>query len=131
MIKGWFLFFCANFITHTSCMRQAGALKKQKRMEQILEKAKPRMMDALQKKLRLSGYRENVQYYHCTQGAGKNGTYIPKEQMELICRLAQKSYDEKIIKLADKRLSQVRKLAKEYDEIENIYLTEHAERNLL
>ena len=73
-------------------------LKEQERLEQILEKAKVRLKDAPQGKLRLSSCRENVQYYHCTQGARKNGSYIPKEQMELIRRLAQKSYDEKIIR---------------------------------
>ena len=106
-------------------------LKEQERLEQILEKAKVRLKDAPQGKLRLSSCRENVQYYHCTQGARKNGSYIPKEQMELIRRLAQKSYDEKIIRLADKRLSRVRKLVKDYDEIANVYQREHVERQKL
>lgn len=106
-------------------------LKEQERLEQIFEKAKVRLKDAPQGKLRLSSCRENVQYYHCTQGARKNGSYIPKEQMELIRRLAQKSYDEKIIRLADKRLSRVRKLLKDYDEIANVYQREHVERQKL
>ena len=106
-------------------------LKEQERLEQILKKTKDRLGDAPQGTLRLSSCRENVQYYHCTQGDRKNGTYIPKEQMDLIRRLAQKSYDEKIISLADKRLSRVRRLAKDYDEIANVYQREHVERQKL
>lgn len=106
-------------------------LKEQERLEQILRKTKDRLADAPQGTLRLSSCRENVQYYHCTQGDRKNGTYIPKEQMDLIRRLAQKSYDEKIISLADKRLSRVRRLAKDYDEIANVYQREHVERQKL
>ena len=48
-------------------------------------------------------------------------------------RLAQKSYDEKIMKLAEKRLSQIRRITEDYDEeeIEKIFLTEHPERQKL
>ena len=106
-------------------------LKEQERLEQILRKTKDRLADAPQGTLSLSSCRENVQYYHCMQGDRKNGTYIPKEQMDLIRRLAQKSYDEKIIRLADKRLSRVRRLAKDYDEIANVYQREHVERQKL
>ena len=106
-------------------------LKEQERLEQILRKTKGRLADAPQGTLRLSSCRENVQYYHCTQGDRKNGTYIPKEQIDLIRRLAQKSYDEKIIRLADKRLSRVRRLARDYDEIANVYQREHVERQKL
>ena len=49
----------------------------------------------------------------------------------MIRRLAQKSYDEKIIRLADKRLSRVRRLTKDYDEIANVYQREHVERQKL
>ena len=105
-------------------------LKEQERLEQIMKKAGSRMQNAPEGTLRLSSCRKNVQYYHCMPGEGKNGTYIPKEQMELIRGLAQKSYDEKILRSAGRRLAQIRKLTKDYeeDEIENVYLKEHRER---
>lgn len=85
-------------------------LKEQERMERILEKAKSRLQDAPQGTLRLSSSRKTVQYYRCFAGKEKNGTYISKNQMELIRSLAQKSYDERIVRLTEKRLAQFRKL---------------------
>ena len=48
-------------------------------------------------------------------------------------QLAQKSYDERVLQSAEKRYSQIRKLMKDYtdDELENIYLKEHPERQKL
>lgn len=108
-------------------------LKEQKKMEWIVKKAKSRLKDAPQGTLRLSSCRKTIQYYHCMPGGGQNGTYIPKERMDLIRSLAQKSYDEKVLRLADKRLIQLRKLTKDYDdnEIEKIYEKEHPERQKL
>ena len=108
-------------------------LREQERLEQIIEKTKKRIQNAPDGTLRLSNCRNNIQYYHCTIQGKMNGTYIPKEQMGFIRSIAQKSYDEKIMRLASKRLSQIRKLAKYYgkDEIENVYLREHVERQKL
>ena len=48
-------------------------------------------------------------------------------------QLAQKSYDERVLQLAEKRFSQIKKLLKDYtdDELENIYLKENSERQKL
>ena len=48
-------------------------------------------------------------------------------------KLAQKTYDEKVIKLAEKRLLQIKKIIKDYsdNEIEEIYLNERVERQNL
>lgn len=50
--------------------------------------------------------------------------YIGKENQELVRVLAQKTYNQKVLNFAEKRLSQITKLAKEYedDEIANLYL---------
>ena len=108
-------------------------LKEQERLERIVRKAKDRLRDAPEGTLRLSSCRKSVQYYYCMPGKGKNGVYIPKEQMKLIRGLAQKSYDEKIVRAAGRRLAQIRKLARDYEEeeIENLYLKEHRERQRL
>ena len=114
-------------------MRKKMLTEEQERMERILKKANNRLQDAPLGTLRLSSCRKNVQYYHCLPGKEKNGTYIPKEQDRLIRSLAQKSYDEKIKRLAEKRLAQLKKLTKDYDEeeVEQVYLREHAERQKL
>lgn len=59
--------------------------------------------------------------------------YIGKENQELVSVLAQKTYNQKVLNFAEKRLSQITKLAKEYedDEIANLYLQEHRERQKL
>ena len=65
---------------------------------------------------------------NCTQfkqsiEAKKKLIYIKKDNQQLAYRLAQKSYDQKIQKLVDRRLKQLDKLTEEYEdtEIEEIY----------
>lgn len=108
-------------------------LQEQHRLEKILQKTTEQLKDIPQGTLRLSSSKKWVQYYHCTPGEGKKGEYIPKINQKLICGLAQKSYDEKILKLAEKRLSQIKKITKDYEdeEIEKIFLSEHRERRKL
>ena len=55
---------------------------------------------------------DDVQYYCCTDEK-KSGNYIPKEKVELAKKLAQKSYDEKVLQLANVRLTQIKKLTKD------------------
>ena len=105
-------------------------LYEQARLEKILRKTEVQLKDAPQGTLRLSNSKKWTQYYHCTSEDRKNGVYIAKSNDKLIHQLAQKSYDEKIFKLAEKRLSQIKRITKDYDddEIEKIYLKEHCER---
>ena len=108
-------------------------LQEQDRLEKILQKTSEQLKDAPPGKLRLSSSNKCVQYYYCMPGGRKNGEYLPREKEKLAYRLAQKSYDEKIMKLAEKRVSQIRKITKDYDEeeIEKIFLAEHPERQKL
>ncbi len=107
-------------------------LKEQQRLEYIIETAKIRLKEAPEGTLRLSKSHDCIQYYHGT-GGSKRGTYIEAGNKELPRKLAQKSYDEKVIRLAEKRVSQIKSLIKDYedDEIERIYLGEHIERQKL
>ena len=108
-------------------------LKEQNRLRQILEKTEDRLQEAPQGTLRLSKCGKSVQYYHCMPGGRKNGTYLPRTEREFARRLAQKAYDEKIKKLAGKRLAQIMQITKDYsvDEIENVYTGEKNERRTL
>lgn len=108
-------------------------LQEQTRMERINQITAERLQDVPQGSLRLLSSQDTVQYYHCLQGRKKNGKYLSKSNTELIQKLIQKSYDEKIYKLAEKRLKQIRKITRDYDdnEIENIFLKEHRERQKL
>ena len=108
-------------------------LLEQDRLERILQKTTERLQDAPQGTLHLSSSSKWVQYYHRMPGEKGKGKYIPGSDKELIRRLAQKSYDEKISKLAAKRLAQIRRITKDYadDEIEKIFLKEHEARKAL
>ena len=107
-------------------------LKEQYRLEGIIKKVKARLVSAPEGRLRLSKSHNHVQYYCCTDEK-KSGHYISKENEILARQLAQKSYDEKILQLAERRLAQIHKFVKDYkeDEIETIYLNEHSERQKL
>ena len=108
-------------------------VKEQERLEQILHKTEKRLQDAPQGTLHLSKCKNSIQYYRYMPADESNGTYIPKSDIEQIHSLAQKSYDQKIQKLAGKRLSQIKKITRDYDnnEIENVYLNLHEERKKL
>ncbi len=107
-------------------------LEEQFRLERIIEETKERLKEAPEGRLRLSKSHNHMQYYCCTE-QNKSGNYIAKENIALARRLAQKSYDCKILQLAEKRVSQIKKLVKDYDdeELEKIYLKEHPERQQL
>ena len=102
-------------------------LKEQNRLEEILIRTESQLKDAPQGTMRLSSSKNQVQYYHCMPGEKDNGRYISKTKEQMIRRLAQKSYDERVVKLAEKRLAQIRRITKDYDvdEIEKLFLNEH------
>lgn len=107
-------------------------LKEQIRLENIINTAKARLETAPEGSLRLSKSHNHIQYYWCKQES-KAGHYIAKNNIELAHELAQKSYDKKVLDLVEKRLSQISKIIKDYDdnEIEKIYSNEHIERQKL
>ena len=99
------------------------------RLEEIITISKQGLKDAPEGTLRLSQSNNYLQFYHCTE-ENKLGKYITKGNDELIQKLAQKSYDDRVLRLAEKRLKQIKKLLKDYedDEIEKIFIKEHKER---
>lgn len=107
-------------------------LEEQARLEKIVQRTRAQLADAPEGTLRLSKSQNYPQYYHCTEEK-KRGTYIGKGNEELVQKLAQKSYDKKVLQLAEKRISQISKLTKDYedDEISKIYENEHAARQKL
>lgn len=102
------------------------------RLEKIITVIKERLKNAPEGTLRLSKSHNKQQYYSCTSER-KAGIYINKDNIELARQLAQKTYDEKVLKLAEKRLLQIKKITKNYkeNEIEEIYLKERIERQEL
>lgn len=106
--------------------------KEEQRLKKIVEVTKNRLTEVPEGTLRMSKSHNKLQYYRCTKEK-RLGFYISKENMELVRQLAQKTYDEKVLKVAEKRLKQIQNLTSDYkeDEIEEIYLNERAERQVL
>ena len=55
--------------------------------------------------LRIAQVSNKPQYYHCTKESPEKGKFIPRAQEALAHQLAQKDYDQKIIKLLEKEIS--------------------------
>ena len=100
-------------------------LAEQERLEQIVKIANKELEIAPEGKLRISKKGERTQYYYVD--ADKKETYIRKGNDELIQKLAQKPYDAEVIKLAERRLIQLKRITKDYDdnEIERIFYKQH------
>ena len=103
-------------------------LAEQARLEEIVKIAKKELESAPKGKLRLSKKGERTQYYYIEEN--KKETYIRKGNETLISQLAQKPYDEEVIKLAERRLQQIKKITKYYsdNEIEQIFYKQHPAR---
>lgn len=107
-------------------------LTERERLAKILQVTEKRLRNSPEGTLRVSKNRKYTQYYHCTP-EHKTGKYITKGNEPLAYALAQKAYDEKIAELAKKRLVQIGRLLKDYqdDEIEQVYYKEHPGRQQL
>ena len=101
-------------------------------LKDIEEKRLEKLSD-LKGKLRISSRRNEVMYYHRIPGGRANGEYIPKKQIETAARLAQKTYDEKVLEIVKKREQQFSRILRDYEdnEVENIYLKECLHRKEL
>lgn len=102
-------------------------------MEKLARVTCQNLQDAPEGRLRIAMNRGSVQYYYCDDETSECGRYLPKGESELIKNLAQKRYDEKVYKLSQRRVSQIRNLLKDYeeDEIERLFTSEHPERRKL
>ena len=78
-------------------------LEEQQNMESIRKDIQVRLSGAPEGSLRLSKSHNHVQYYWC-RGEKKSGDYISKENIALAGKLAQKAYDEKVLRLAERYL---------------------------
>ena len=101
-------------------------LKEEKRLRGIKEIVDSRLVDVPSGTLRVTKSKNCIQYIQCFEDCTEQGyklSYIKKQDMSIAYRLAQKSYDQKIKRLVDRRIKQLQKLAKEYEdnEIEEIY----------
>ena len=105
-------------------------LEEQRRLEKILEKANEQLLSAPEGTVRISNSNGHTQFYLCNKESNQCGSYISKTDSELVRQLGQKSYARKIHQISEKRLNQIKRITKDYDdeEIEKIFSEMHAER---
>lgn len=103
------------------------------RLKEISRKTERSLKEAPKGALRLSKSQGSTQYYYLTKGAPRNGKYISKKDSDLVRRLAQKKYDEEILKYANNAVHKIAGLIDIYsdDRIEEIFYSEHPERQKL
>ena len=116
-------------------------LLEEKYLKQIITKTQTQLqlqeINEVTGKLRISVNEEAYRYYVVHSSTeGSTETYLSRmsaENMKQARLLAQKTYLEKVSRLAEKRLKQIEKLLKGYenDEIQKIYDSMHAERKKL
>ncbi|MCR5684059.1 MAG: hypothetical protein K6G81_01370 [Lachnospiraceae bacterium] len=102
-----------------------------KYLEDVIHKVKSEVSVFPEGYLRISNNRGRVRFYHCN--GDRLGKYIPKDNKELPGQLAQKVYQETVIRKAETRLNQISRLLRDYadDEIEQIYSSMNLERQAL
>lgn len=102
------------------------------RLLAIREKVERNLNDVPQGRLRVVVNKGYVQYYY-NRGGEDGEIYLSKKNVELARKLAQKTYDEKILRCVEKRIKQFNRILKDYenDEIDQLYLRECVVRRKL
>lgn len=108
-------------------------IDEQERLAQIIKRTKQELQNVPEGTLRISKSQGCPQYYHCKKGSSHNGVYLPQKEIELARQLAQKSYNEKILRYAEKTYMKISRLLTDYEDekLEQIFLSEHPERQKL
>lgn len=106
-------------------------IQEQEHLEKIVMQAKTNLSTEPEGHLRISIDQNKPRYYQCINDS--KGIYISRDEKELPRRLAQKGYNEAVIKKGETRLKQIKKITKNYsdDEIEKIYTSMNKARQLL
>ena len=91
-------------------------IQEQKRLEKIVMKAGNGLETAPEGYLRISSDKNHPRYYQCTNN--KKVNYIPRSNKELPKLLAQKTYNKTVLKKAEGRLKQIKKILQDYTDDE-------------
>ncbi len=103
---------------------------REKYLTQLLKEKERALKKAPEGSLRISNKGNIYQYYQRTNPKDHTGTFIRREDMELARKLAQKDYDEKVLRASEKELDAIHKYLKTCPDktAEQIYESLHQER---
>ena len=106
-------------------------LQEQKHLQSIIAKAGENMASTPEGRLRISVDHGVARYYQCIDD--RYGEYISRENIQLPRQLAQKAYNDTVLKTAEARAKHIARCLKDYndDEIEQIFTSLHTERQKL
>ena len=89
------------------------------RLEKIAGKLRKELADMPEGTLRVSKSHNYTQFYNVKkENDMKCQKFLQKSEMDLVRKLAQKSYDEKVLRIAEKRLQQMKSLVGTYHDNE-------------
>ena len=108
-------------------------IKNEQELREIIKNAEMRLKNAPAKSLQISFSKGKVMYYSKDTEMNTRRTYLKKTEEKLIRVLAQKQYDEKLIKIAKEQLHAIRELLDIYSPyaIQELYDKSHPERQRL
>ena len=106
-------------------------LQEQKHLQSIIAKAGENMASTPEGRLRISVDHGVARYYQCIDD--RYGEYISRENIQLPRQLAQKAYNDTILKTAEARAKHIARCLKNYndDELEQLFTSLHPERQKL
>ncbi len=106
--------------------------RRQQWLQGVIETKTESLSKAVPGRLRIDKKGKSIQYYHRLH-AEKCGTYIPRTSQELAISLAQKDYDERVLRAAKEELSLLRKSQLVFQKKcpEDIYMSLSSERRAL
>ena len=108
---------------------------------QMIQETEQALVDAPAGTLYIKKNGRKAEYYYRHPGTGNRKIYIPQRQMELACLLAQKDYNQKILKFLKKLLKETEKVSESscavfatglpYPQIDAVYYALSLERQAL
>ncbi len=106
-------------------------LQEQKHLQRIIANVSESKIVTPEGRLRISVDHGVTRFYQCIDD--RYGEYIPRENIQLPRQLAQKTYNEKVLKTAEARTRHIARCLKDYndDEIEQLFTSLHPERQKL
>ena len=106
-------------------------LQEQKHLQSIIAKTKGNTIATPEGRLRISVDHGVTRFYQCIDD--RYGEYIPKENEQLPRQLAQKAYNDAVLKTAEERAKHISRFLKNYndDEIDQLFTSLHPERQKL
>ena len=106
-------------------------LQEQKHLQGIIANTREKDIATPEGRLRISVDHGVPRYYQCVDD--RYGEYIPRDNVQLPRQLAQKAYNDAVLKTAEARAKHIARCLKDYndDEIEQLFTLLHPERQKL